>query len=191
MKNAMIFIVTALLLAACGTPATPPPPSPTVTRAPTTIPTSTVQPTLPPTATRAATFTPLPPTAPFYYSLPTFTPTPFGTPAVALQCSLVSASVVDETEFKPREPFEPGWQITNTGTAPWIPGNVDFAYIAGTKMHKYSPVALMNSVQPGDTTVVSVAMSAPKVEGTYKEILSLRRGTDYFCHVSVKITVVP
>ena len=189
MKNAMILMTLALLLGACAAPSTPPPSS-TPGSAPTPIPSDTPQPTLSPTATVSVTPTEiLPPTAPFFFSLPTFTPTPLGTPAVALQCQLLSQSVADGTEFKPKENFEPGWKITNTGTAPWLPGNVDFAYFSGSKMHKYTPVPLQINVDPGDTTVVTVEMAAPKSEGTYKATWSLRRGNDYFCRVSVSIYV--
>ncbi len=189
MKNAIIFLIVALVLAACVVPSTPAP-SPTATSAPTSVPSDTPQPTLSPTATVSSTPTEiLPPTAPFFFSLPTFTPTPLGTPAVALQCQLISQSIADGTEFKARERFDVGWNITNTGTAPWIPGNVDFAYFAGTKMHKYTPVQLPASVASGETVNVVTDMLAPKAQGKYKAIWSLRRGNDYFCRVSVTINV--
>ena len=194
MKNATFPMLLALLVTGCTLTQTSPTPA--------TIPTSL--PSLPPslapsdTPEPEATFTPLPawtptplttPTLGFLFYLPSYTPTAGLTPEGPFACDLLFQSVENESHFGPRQKFDVGWKLLNTGSSPWLVGNVDFAFFGGTKMFVYTPVQLETSVQPGNATSVVGEMVAPRMDGKYKAIWSLRRGNDYFCRVSVTITV--
>ncbi len=199
MRNAMVVITLALCLSACA-----PQPKPPLTPTSESISTlsTTPQPTLTaavissPQATQAITVTPAPsatlmptPTFPpsFFFSLPTLTITP--TPARPLDCSVVMQSVADGTTFSPGERFSISWQVVNTGSASWFPGNVVFNYIAGTKMYLYPETQLKAAVTPGETVGLNADMKAPKNSTTYSTAWSLRQGSTFFCRVSVSIFV--
>jgi hypothetical protein len=191
MKHAMIFMVLALLLEACTPPSTP---APTPTSLPTIVPSDTLEPTptLTPTASRTPEPTlPVTPTLIFFFSLPTATAGTPPTPAPELACQLVSQSIRNGTQFHPQEPFSNDWKLSNAGKAPWLPGNVDFAYTGGTKMYLYPAVQLQRNVSPGDTISLNVDMRAPNKPSEYSTFWSLRRGKDYFCRVRLTIEVIP
>jgi hypothetical protein len=218
MRNVMMLLVLALVLTACGAKPTPtpagipvgftdtpasaptqPPPSsntPSPTTAATLTPAvitspqptgsaSLLEPTLPMTLTPIATIsldstaTPL-----FVFTLPTVTP-----PATPFDCSLLTKSVADGTEFDPGERFSVGWQIMNSGSATWYPGTTVLQYFGGTKMYIYPTVPLQVVVQPGVTTSISVDMRAPQNSTTYTTLFTLHQGDNYFCRVRVSIWV--
>jgi hypothetical protein len=143
-------------------------------------------PTLTPSATPlpVGTFTPI-----VLFLLPTLTVTP--TPAHTFDCSLLQQSVANDSTFKPGERFSMGWQVQNTGAAPWYPGSVVFEYIGGSKLHLYPQVNLQGSVQPGMMTTLSVDMRAPKNPTKYGTLWSLHQGDTWFCRVRVSIVVEP
>ena len=197
MRNATVFLALALLATGCAAPSTPKPAPtsagvPTLSNDATSTPTITAIPsdTPEPTPTR----TPEPtasPTLPFFFGLPTVTASPsaVGPPVKDFQCTLVSQSIPDGTYFKPREHFDVSWKISNNGTATWFPGNVDFAWFGGDKINITQTVSLQGSVAPGDAVGLDVDLVAPKVQGRYKTLWSLRRGTNYFCRVSLLLYV--
>lgn len=196
MKHATILMALALFLAACAAPVTP---APTSTSVPTVVPSisssiapsSTLEPTPSPTPTPSRTPEPTPtPTLGFIFILPTATVGITPSPAAALDCQLVAQSVVNGTEFHPREPFSNDWLLLNTGSAPWVPGNVDFAYTGGTRMNLSTVVQLRQNVPPGNTVSLNVDMRAPSKPSDYTTFWSLRRGTDYFCRANLTISVV-
>jgi hypothetical protein len=98
-------------------------------------------------------------------------------------------SVQNGTHYKSREPFSISWKVRNTGTAGWVPGTVDFTYIAGTKMYQYPLVQLRGTVDPGNIAHLIADMRAPRNPGKYSTTWSLRQGDNYFCHVSLTIYV--
>ncbi len=195
MKNALIFVILALFLAACNAPFGP---APTPTTIPTQIPSNTPEPTQSPTPTPSntptPTFSPTPtseatllPTPAFLFLLPTLTATPI--PAAELDCKLVTRSVVNEQGFNPRESFSVSWTFTNTGSAGWGVGSVDFAYVGGAQLQQIDLVHLQKSVVLGEIVSFSVDMRSPGKVSSYTTFWSLRRGTTYFCHVSLTIEV--
>jgi hypothetical protein len=93
------------------------------------------------------------------------------------------------THINPRERFDVGWKVKNTGTATWDPGNTDFMYVGGTRMYQAEVLDLPAVVAPGDTFALSAALLAPKHPGTYMTFWALRRGENRFCRVSVEIIV--
>ena len=194
MKHTTILLALALFLAACAAPVTP---APTSTSVPTTVPSvapsSTLEPT--PTLTPPPSQTPSPtpspvPTLGFIFILPTATVGITPSPSAALACQLMAQSIVNGTKFSPQAPFSNDWLFVNTGSAPWLPGNVDFAYTGGTKMNLYTVVPLRQSVPPGNSVSFNVDMRAPSKPSDYTTFWSLRRGTDYFCRVKLTISVV-
>ena len=98
-------------------------------------------------------------------------------------------SVKNGSHFKAREEFSIAWKVRNTGTAGWIPGTLDFTYFAGTKMYQYPLVQLQVGADPGNVTLLTTDLRAPKNSGKYSTTWSLRQGDNYFCHVSLTIYV--
>ncbi len=194
MKHMTVFMALALFLAACAAPVTPAPTSTTVpTTVPSIVPSETLEPTLTLTATPSRTPEPTPvllPTLGFVFVLPTATVGPTTTPAPALACQVLAQSIVDGTEFHPQERFSNDWLFANAGTAPWFPGNVDFAYTGGTRMYLSSVIQLRQNVPPGSTVSLNVDMKAPSKPSDYTTFWSLRQGTHYFCGAKLTISVV-
>lgn len=121
---------------------------------------------------------------------PTVTPTPFLSPTPGLlSCKLLWQSPRNGTHYDPKENFNTGWSVSNTGTVQWDPSSISFAYLRGTRMHRDDFVELQASVAPGTTVVLTAPLRAPKVDGTYTTVWALHRGQDYFCTVSLRINV--
>ncbi len=192
MRIVIVFLALALIAGACAAPSTP-------TAAPTAAATGTPSPTpatlIPilsstpqPTVTAPPTFTPVP-VLTFTPIVLFIVPSPTASPSTAWDCSLLTQSVANGSEFEPGERFTVGWQLLNTGGATWYPGSVQFVYFGGTKMYIYPLVQLRQSVPSGAMTSFSVDMRAPKNSTTYTTLWSLRQGDSYFCRVRVSIFV--
>ncbi len=194
MKHMTVFIALALFLAACAPPVTPAPTSTTVpTVVPSIVPSNTLEPAPSPTAAPSRTPEPTPsliPTLGFVFILPTATVGPSPTTAPALACQVLAQSIVNGTEFHPQESFSNDWLFANVGSAPWFPGNVDFAYTGGTRMNLSPVVQLRQNVRPGSTVSLNVDMKAPSKPSDYTTFWSLRQGNNYFCRVKLTISVV-
>lgn len=117
---------------------------------------------------------------------PTDTPVPSDTPTPTEtedpgECNLAGyiedVTVDDDTVFSPGETFVKKWRLINNGTCVWT---VDYDLIfdsgeqmAGPASKEVSDVA----VDPGDTVVVEVQLTAPGSAGTYRGNWKLRSGT--------------
>ena len=120
----------------------------------------------------------------------TITLTPFLSAAPGeLDCKVRSQSMKNGTHVGPRERFDVGWKVKNTGTATWDPSNTDFMYVGGTRMYQAEVLDLPTVVAPGDVIALSAALLSPKHPGTYMTVWALRRGENRFCRVSVEIIV--
>ena len=180
MKNILISIVVALLLAGCvGLPA----PAATPTDTPLPLPTLTPAPTLSPTAL-------------FELQISTATLQAAGTApsaetlaATFLSCRVISQGVRNGTKFDPKETFDMGWNVRNNGEAVWDPGLIEFTYYSGSKLHVSAVSQLATAVGPGETTLLVADMVAPRGSGSYTTVWTLRRGDEDFCHVNLTITV--
>ncbi len=175
MKTMFLLLTLGLLLAACAAPA--PTPTGTPTSAPSTTP--TLEPTL--------TSTPVPdtPTLP----PPSLTPSSAGSATGELACKLLMQSVPNGSHFKPKERFDVGWKVRNTGTVRWDPDSIDFTYFRGTNMNQSILVHLTGEVEPGNTVMLYTDLIAPGSPGGYTTIWTLMRGEQDFCHLSVTIHV--
>jgi Ig-like domain from next to BRCA1 gene len=143
-------------------------------------PTSTITPTSSPTGIPTVF-----PTFP-----PTITLTPFlGASAGDLDCSLIFQSPRNGVHFQPREHFDVGWKVRNTGRLSWDPETVYFAYLSGTKMDLSDVYHLPESVPPDGKAALSASLVAPRREGGYTTVWALRRGDTFFCRMSITINV--
>ena len=154
---------------------------------------ATPTPTFTATITRTPTVTPtFTPT--FIFQLrspvPTKNPTSTSGPSSAgLACRLLSQSPKDGTKLAPNKQFDAVWEVENSGTTAWDAGSIDFAYATGRKMHEEAVYDLLHNVDEGESVQLAVAMTAPKVSGSYTTVWTLRRGGNDFCHVDLTITV--
>jgi hypothetical protein len=71
----------------------------------------------------------------------------------------------DNTSFKPGDPFDVKWVITNTGTKAW-PSNKDFNFFSGTLLTSVSS-AVLPPLQPGHSVSYSFDANAPLKKGVY------------------------
>jgi len=132
------------------------------------IPTATFTP--PPTATPLITATLLPtatsqpPTA--VYVPPVVTSTPSRT-SLCLHATLISdGDIPDGTEMSPNEAFTKTWTFKNTGTCTWTT-EFDIFFVSGDQMSAPAVLDFPQTVQPGESVTISIAMVAPSAPGTY------------------------
>jgi len=104
-------------------------------------------------------------------------------------CILLSQTPADGSHFTARESFKVAWKVENTGSQTWDKDSVDFAFSSGTKMYKKQLYDLPANIPAGEYVTLNVSMAAPKSEGTYHTVWSLRRGQSRFCHVDLTIRV--
>lgn len=120
---------------------------------PTATPTETVFPTPEPTIMREVT--------------PTVPPTVGATVPVATCEGLAFVSDVtipDNTKMTPGQKFTKTWRVRNSGTCPWQT-SFKLRFTSGEAMGG-SSVSPANTVQPGSTVDISVALTAPDKAGT-------------------------
>ncbi len=147
---------------------------------PTDPPTATETPTMMVTGTPAATNT------------PSSFPTAAGnTPASScLGLRFVSdVTIPDDTEMAPGEEFTKTWRVRNSGTCAWEEG-FRFDFIGGDRMDG-SAVTLEDEVQAGEEEDLSVELTAPDDEGTYRGNWRMRNasGSIFGDEVFVQIIV--
>jgi len=96
------------------------------------------------------------------------TPTPGGTPGSTCDDAafVTDVTVPDGTTVKAGQSFTKTWRISNTGTCAWTAG-YRLAFFGGEAMGGGSTL-LGKSVPPGGQTDISVALTAPSANGTYK-----------------------
>ncbi len=217
MKGALLSAGLVLVLAGCTalpTPVVRPTGAPenSLTQTAAARPTRTHRPTRTagPTETPAelASATPLPSAT--RLPLPSFTPTlPFAVmsatpsptvpvpslaatqfPPAELDCDLIWQSPRSVAHYNRGQKFSVGWNLRNIGTATWDPGGFQFVYLGGAKLATHDDVIpLAMSVAPGDEVVLSVPMKAPLTPSMYTTHWGIRRGSDYFCRLTLTIWV--
>lgn len=107
------------------------------------------------------------------------TPTPSNTP---LPCNLgrfvTDVTIPDGTKFEPGESFTKTWRIKNVGSCAWTSG-YDIVFSGGDAMDAPSAVQITSgTVNPGQNVDVSVDLTAPASEGTYRGNWQLRDPSD-------------
>jgi hypothetical protein len=93
-------------------------------------------------------------------------------PEAAADCTnsfefVLDLTVPDNTIIPPGVEFEAAWRLRNNGTCPWTT-EYGVTFVGGDPMGDQSTIALTESVAPGQTSDVSVIMTAPDVEGTFR-----------------------
>jgi hypothetical protein len=76
-------------------------------------------------------------------------------------------TVPDGTTFAPNDVFVKTWQLKNTGTTTW---NTDYAliFIDGDLLGSAPTIPLQAPVAPGEAVNLSIELTAPAKDGTYK-----------------------
>lgn len=207
-KLSIIMTLLAVLLTACGSPATPTAttvdvasvktsaastalarltemvlltPSPTLTETPT--------PTLEATATNTVA-----PTVDLTLFPPTATQAPTvaaGTPTGDGATLWADVTIPDGTNIEPGAKFTKTWKLKNTGTTTWLKDVYDVVHISTDAIVSVAEVNVPNDVIPGDTVDISVDMTAPTTSGTHTSYWRLRndRGQLFGDSFFVKIVV--
>ncbi len=138
--------------------------TPVASATPMILPTS-VFPTLPPAATKSATLppqTPLPTKPSSYCDWATFAK---------------DITVPDGTVFTPGTQFTKTWRLQNIGTCTWT-SSYALVFSTGNNMGgSASTSAISGSVKPGQFVDISVNLTAPTDEGTYRGYWLLRNAT--------------
>ncbi len=166
-KSIALIILGAALLAACqSAPAAETSRTETVS-ANTQTPTSTDTPS--PTATQPPRPTDTPaPTATRAPALPTDTPPPpTNAPDCVNQASFVEdVTVPDGSVIEAGMTFTKTWRVRNAGTCVWGTGYT-LDYYSGERLGFTAPISLSVTL-PGNTTDISVRLTAPQEEGAYQ-----------------------
>lgn len=107
--------------------------------------------------------------------LPTNTQLPSDTP---IPCNLArfvkDVTIPDGTKFEPGETFTKTWRLKNVGSCAWTSG-YDIVFSGGDAMDAPAAVQITSgTVQPGNNVDVSVDLTAPNAEGTYRGNWQLR-----------------
>ena len=123
------------------------------------------------------------------------------TPESDLPCNLASfvndVTVDDGDDFTPGEIFTKTWRLKNSGSCPWTTG-YDLIFFDGFSMGGPASQQLTNTnIDPSDEIDISVELTAPTAEGTYKGTWKLRSSEGIVFSLSndnafwVEIDVVP
>jgi hypothetical protein len=166
-----------------------------------TVPTATPGDTpLPPTPS-SGDETPITPTgAPSSSGTPTATAVPAstpsatpitGTPECVYDADFVTdVTIPDDTELEPGAEFAKTWRMRNNGTCAWEPGT-QWAFESGEKMDGPDQVSAAVT-QPGETTDITVHLTAPDEPGAYTGLWRMRApdGGGFGTRAFVQIVVV-
>ncbi len=132
-----------------------------------TPPTSTVTPTV---GAALPTLLPLPsPGATFSFASPTTgVLTTGGGTACDSSAFVADVTIPDNTSIDPGKTFTKTWTLLNNGTCTWNT-SYKLAFQSGDQMGGVT-TALTNTVGPGSSVNISVKLTAPTTNGTYKGI---------------------
>ncbi len=82
-------------------------------------------------------------------------------------------TVLDNTRVSPGENFSKTWMLSNSGTCTWTP-KYALVFVDGDQMSGKSPQLFTSEVVPGQTIDLSIALTAPASNGTYRGNWMLR-----------------
>jgi hypothetical protein len=107
------------------------------------------------------------------------TPTPSNTPIPCNMGRFVKdVTILDGTIFEPGVVFTKTWRLKNTGSCAWTSG-YDIVFSGGDAMDAPSAIQITSgTVNPGQNVDVSVDLTAPASEGTYRGNWQLRDPSD-------------
>ncbi|MCJ7434343.1 MAG: NBR1-Ig-like domain-containing protein [Anaerolineales bacterium] len=154
----------------------------------------TLTPTLTPSPTVTASLTPSP-TATFIFLLPTLTGSPSGTGIngplnQGFSCKIISNDPPLNAVLPAGKSFNAHWIVLNDGTELWDGANMDYSYASGQKMYIGDKVRDLNeSIASGEILDIVIEMKAPKASGVYTIVWKLHSGREYFCPMTIRISV--
>lgn len=130
--------------------------------------------TLPPTKPALTVPTPIPPTP-----SPTLDPSITRTPDPQLSCRdsavlVEDVTFPDNTQVSAGGKFTKTWKLQNSGTCAWTGYSV--AFVNGDRMNSPDSVPLPDT-EKGGTVEVSVELTAPSTDGTYRGNFELRNAS--------------
>lgn len=166
----VLLIAASLVLAACNFPGSQPTPEGD------SVATSAAQTVAAELTQSAAEATEAPPTAtdPAASATPEASDTPAGpttTPTSSTctdRASFVSdVTVPDDTLMEPGESFTKTWRLRNSGTCTWKT-QYDLVFDSGRAMGAPASIPLPGNVPPNSTVDLSVDMTAPSTDGTFR-----------------------
>jgi hypothetical protein len=131
---------------------------------------STQEPTAPPLFTAVPSSTPTPSATP----TPTLSPTPQCTNKVA---NVRDVTVPDDTNIPAGDDFKKTWRMRNDGTCTWT-SEYDLVFRDGNSLNGPASVPLVGNVPPGADVDLSVNLTAPNANGTYRGNWMLRDAHD-------------
>ncbi len=92
-------------------------------------------------------------------------------PVFAATCDwaqfIADVTVPDGKVYKANETFDKTWRIKNIGTCSWTT-NYSLVFVSGTQMGAPAAIKLPSAVAPGQTVDLTVKMTAPASNGTYR-----------------------
>jgi len=118
----------------------------------------TMTPTLTPTLTPTATNTQPAPSATSTSAFPIS--------ACYSLAFLSDITIPDNTNMQPGQLFTKTWQVSNIGTCAWDAGFI-LKFTTGNSLGS-APLVLTKTVSPGETTELSIQMTAPSLPGSYQ-----------------------
>ena len=86
-------------------------------------------------------------------------------------------TITDGHQVKPGERFRKTWRVKNTGNTTWTP-YYSFVYVSGDRMNG-KDINIPSTVYPGQTVELSVDLTAPKDDGTYRGYWQMRTPYGY------------
>ena len=116
------------------------------------------------------------------------TPTPAGTPTatapvvvggVDRAVFVQDVTVLDGTDFKPKETFSKTWRIQNSGTSTWTT-QYAVVFVQGDKMGGPDSQRLTISVPAGTSIDITVSLTAPETPGRYTGWWKLMNASSQF-----------
>ena len=180
-RHALILTVFILVLSACNLPSNTPAteePNAVFTAAAQTVQAQLTQsvpfstPTLPPafaTSTAGSSFPTL--------ALPTSTVSVPASPVCDQARFLKDVSIPDGTVFAPGASFTKTWRMRNDGTCTW--SGYTLVFDSGDSMNGSSPTTIGTVVSGGEVDV-SVTLTAPATEGSYRGYWRIRNASGVF-----------
>jgi hypothetical protein len=167
----LTMLIVGTMLAGCNLPRQEP--GAAQTAAALTV-AAQLTPLVPPSPT--ASLTPAAfPTLPPANTLPANTLPPAATATANCDNAKFDADVTipDDTVIDAGQNFTKTWRLRNIGNCSWTPSYA-LVFVSGAAMNGPAVQALTGNVNPGQSIDVSVVLTAPNVDGTYKGIWGLR-----------------
>ena len=105
------------------------------------------------------------------------------------ECKIVEKSPVKGTVLQPGLDFYAFWTVLNTGTKTWPSYGVDVIYLSGLRGESRRIQDISATIPPGNTITLRVPLTAPKNEGFYNVIWTLKVGKTDFCALKITFEV--